>query len=174
MALRGLYGRHFSDPQDERALLSAVGFTAAFATARGITHAIKHGIGPFGNISAGGKHIHHSTFGILGLITIGYLWAQQIFIGHDAPPRWGSRITAASYGISAALTLDEFSLWLDLQDDYWSTQGRKSIDAVAIFGGLLTTGVIAREALDEVGALPPFLRKLTAVDIGAVPGATDA
>jgi hypothetical protein len=167
MPVRGLYARHFSDPHDERALLCAVGFTAAFATARGITHAIKHGVGPFRNISAGGKHIHHSTFGIFGLITIGYLWAQQIFIGHDAPPRWGSRVTAASYGISAALTLDEFSLWLDLQDDYWSTQGRKSIDAVAIFGGLLTTGVIAREALDEVGALPDFVRRLTSLDIGA-------
>jgi hypothetical protein len=174
MPARGLYARHFSDPQDERALLSAVGFTAAFATARAITHAIKRGIGPFGNISAGGKHIHHSTFGIFGLITIGYLWAQQIFIGHDEPPRWGSRVTAASYGISAALTLDEFSLWLDLQDDYWSTQGRKSIDAVAIFGGLLTTGVIAREALDEVGALPKFVRRLTSVDIGAKPSTPGA
>jgi hypothetical protein len=171
MPVRGLYQRHFSDPQCERALLSVVGFTSAFATARGVTHAIKDGIGPFGNISAGGRHIHHSTFGILGLITIGYLWAQQIFIGHDAPPRWGSRVTAAGYGISAALTLDEFSLWLDLQDDYWSTQGRKSIDAVAIFGGLLATGVIAREALDELGLLPGVVRRLSSLDVGSKPGA---
>jgi hypothetical protein len=167
MPARGLYTRHFSDPQCERALLSAVGFTRAFATARGITHAIKRGIGPFGNISAGGRHIHHSTFGIFGLLATGYLWAQQIFTGHDEPPRWGSRITAAGYGISAALTLDEFSLWLDLQDDYWSTQGRKSIDAVAIFGGVLATGVIAREALDELGLMPDFVRRLASMDIGA-------
>ena len=38
------------------------------------------------------------------------------------------------------MTLDEFALWLDLQDDYWDKQGRKSIDAVAIFGGLLDDG----------------------------------
>jgi hypothetical protein len=171
MPVRGLYQRHFSDAQCERALLSAVGFTGAFATARGITHAIKHGIGPFGNISAGGRHIHHSTFGIFGLLGTGYLWAQQIFTGHDEPPRWGSRITAAGYGISAALTLDEFSLWLDLQDDYWSTQGRKSIDAVAIFGGVLTIGVVAREALGELGLMPGVVRRLASLDLTSGSGA---
>jgi len=87
-------------------------------------------------MSAGGRHLHHSTFGIFGLLGIGFLWAQQVFTGHDEPPRWGSRITATTYGIAAALTLDEFALWLDLHDDYWDKQGRKSIDAVAIFGGL--------------------------------------
>ena len=49
-------------------------------------------------------------------------------------------MTASLYGVAAALTLDEFALWLDLQDDYWDKQGRKSIDAVAIFGGLLDDG----------------------------------
>ena len=46
---------------------------------------------------------------------------------------------------AAALTLDEFALWLDLHDDYWDKQGRKSIDAVAYFGGLLTMGVAGRD-----------------------------
>src|SRR5690606_9597850 len=33
----------------------------------------------------------------------------------------------------AALTLDEFALWLHLDDVYWSEQGRQSIDAVIVF-----------------------------------------
>ena len=122
----GLYERHFSDPQRERAFLSAVGFTTAFATARGITHAIRAGVGPFHNISKGGTHIHHSTFGILGLLGIGYLWTYQVGVGVGQCHRWPSRLSASTYGIAAALTLDEFALWLDLHDDYWDKQGRKS------------------------------------------------
>jgi hypothetical protein len=67
--------------------------------------------------------------------------------------RWRSRVTATAYGIASALTLDEFALWLDLEDDYWDKEGRKSIDAVAIFGGLLTMGIAGREALRELAQL---------------------
>ena len=155
----GLYERHFSDPRRERAFLSAVSFTTAFATARGITHAIKAGVGPFHNVSEGGRHIHHSTFGILGLLACGYLWTQQIAVGIEPCARWPSRVSASTYGIAAALTLDEFALWLDLHDDYWNKQGRKSIDAVAIFAGLLGIGVAGRGALKELGLLPKALER---------------
>jgi hypothetical protein len=157
MGQPSFYARHFSQPRQERAFLSAVGFTAAFAVARGITHAIRAGIGPFGNISAGGRHIHHSTFGIFGLLGIGYLWTYRYGIGGEKVPEWASRVTATSYGVASALTLDEFALWLDLKDDYWDKQGRKSIDAVAIFGGVLTMGVAGRGALAELGLLPEFI-----------------
>ena len=136
------YERHFSDCRRERAFLSASGFTAAFATARGITHAIRAGVGPFHNISEGGRHIHHSTFGILGLL--GVRLRLDLPARRSGPPpggRWPSRVSARAYGVASALTLDEFALWLDLHDDYWDKQGRKSIDAVAIFGGLLAMGV---------------------------------
>jgi hypothetical protein len=164
---RGFYQRNFGDARRERALLSAVGFTGAFAAARGITHAIKAGVGPFRNMSAGGRHLHHSTFGIFGLLGIGFVWTQQVFTGHDDPPRWGSRVTATTYGIAAALTLDEFALWLDLHDDYWDKQGRKSIDAVAIFGGLLGVVLASSEALDELGLMPGVLKRLASLDIGS-------
>ena len=156
----------FNDSQQERALLTAVGFTGAFAACRGITHAIRAGVGPFHNLSSkGGTHIHHSTFGIFGLLGIGFLWAQQVFTGHDEPPRWGSRVTATTFGIASALTLDEFALWLDLHDDYWDAQGRKSIDAVAIFGGLLTTSVIVSELLNEAGVRSRATRYLAKLDV---------
>jgi hypothetical protein len=153
------YERHFSDSKRERGFLSATGFTVAFATARGITHAIKNGVGPFHNISEGGTHIHHSTFGILGLLGVGYLWTYRYGIGPTPGERWPSRISATAYGVAAALTLDEFALWLDLKDDYWDKQGRKSIDAVAIFGGLLGMGVAGRSALKELGLLPRWLAR---------------
>jgi len=51
------------------------------------------------------------------------------------------RLMAVSYGVGAALTLDEFALWLNLEPDlYWSHQGRLSIDAVIIFGAILAVG----------------------------------
>jgi hypothetical protein len=145
------YERHFHDPRRERAFLSACGFTTAFATARGITHAIRAGKGPFGNMSAGGTHLHHSTFGIFGLLGIGYVWTYRW--GNGDGSRWGSRVSATLYGIASALTLDEFALWLDLEDDYWNSKGRKSIDAVAIFAGLLTMSAAGGPALRELVGL---------------------
>jgi len=160
VAKDSLYARHFADARRERAFLSAVGFTTAFATARAITHAIRAGVGPFHNISAGGTHIHHSTFGIFGLLGVGYFWTYRLGIGNHPPQsRWGSRVSATLYGVASALTLDEFALWLDLKDDYWDKQGRKSIDAVVLFAGLLTMGVAGRGALKELGLLPKALER---------------
>ncbi len=122
-ARMSFYERHFGEPKRERGFLSALGFTTAFATARGITHAIRAGVGPFQNISAGGTHIHHSTFGIFGLLGVGYVWTYRWGIGGHPGSRWGSRVSAAGYGVASALTLDEFALWLDLKDDYWEQAG---------------------------------------------------
>jgi hypothetical protein len=153
------------DPQQERAFLSAAGFTGGFAGCRAVTHAIRHGIPPFHNFSSkGGTHIHHSTFGIFGLLGIGFVWAQQVFTGHDSPPRWGSRVTAAAYGLSAALTLDEFALWLDLHDDYWNEKGRKSVDAAILFAGVLSMAVIVSEIV-EGARYPALTRMLRRMDI---------
>ena len=143
------YRRHFANPRRERAFLSAVGFTTAFAACRVVTHSIRAGIGPFHNMSAGGRHLHHSTFGILGQIALGYIWTYQWALGVDPSRRAASRAGALVYGISSALTLDEFALWFDLQDDYWDKAGRNSIDAVALFGGISTIGVTGRGLFTE-------------------------
>lgn len=145
------YERHFSDCGRERAFLAAAGFTTAFAAARGITHAIRAGRGPFHNISAGGTHIHHSTFGIFGLLGIGFFWVHRVALGPAPGHRWPSRVSATAYGVAAALTLDEFALWLNLQDDYWSKQGRESIDAVVMFGAFLSAGASARNHIADIG-----------------------
>jgi hypothetical protein len=165
-----LYHRIAEDPQSERALLSAVGFTGAFAACRGITHAIRAGVGPFGNMSVGGRHLHHSTPGILGLLSVGFLWTQQAYTGHDAQPQWGSRITATLYGVFSALTLDEFALWMDLSDDYWTPAGRKSIDAAVIFGGLVNIVAIVSSVLDDGEKMPGWLKRLGTFDVSHTPG----
>ena len=52
-----------------------------------------------------------------------------------------SRLMSVSYGVGAALTLDEFALWLNLEPGaYWTSSGRLSIDAVILFGGILGVG----------------------------------
>jgi hypothetical protein len=116
---------------------------------RAITHAIRAERGPFRNVTPGGHHIHHMTFGILGLLGTGFAWNGQMGLGTPESNRWASRVSAAGYGIAAALTLDEFALWLNLEDDYWNKQGRESIDAVAIFGSLLALATANRDLVRE-------------------------
>ena len=59
-------------------------------------------------------------------------------------------MTSIAYGVGAALTLDEFALWLNLEDVYWSKQGRESIDAVVLFGSLLSLSVLGKGFLSEL------------------------
>ena len=139
-SLAHVYHEHFvDDPRRERLFLASLGFFAGFGAARAITHAILHKVGPFRNLSVGGRHLHHLVFGIGGLLGVGYLWLGMFGVSPDSKPT--SRATAVGYGVASALTLDEFALWLNLQDVYWAKQGRQSVDAVAVFGGLLSIGV---------------------------------
>lgn len=147
--LGALYRKHLSDARQERLVLGNIGFVATFAAVRTITHAIRAGRGPFRNITPGGHHIHHMTFGILGLLATGYAWNAQLALGTSPEHRWGSRASAVGYGAASALTLDEFALWLNLADDYWTTQGRESIDAVVIFGSLLFLAAMNRDLVRE-------------------------
>ena len=146
--VRSLYRKHFEDHRRERQLHSTFSFFLTFAGTRAITHAIRAGKGPFKNVTPGGRHIHHMTFGIVGLLAVGYLWMLEV--GTRDPNRWTSRITSSLYGSGAALTLDEFALWLNLEDDYWTQKGRESIDAVVLFGALLGLSAIGKDFVREL------------------------
>ena len=153
--LRDAYKEHFSEHRRERQFLASIGFFVTFALTRVITHAIRAGKGPFHNIGGkGGTHIHHLTFGIIDNLIVGYLWILQLGIQNKPSARL-SRVTSYLYGAGAALTLDEFALWLNLEDDYWDAKGRESIDAVVIFGTLLTISALGG------GILPEFRRRLS-------------
>jgi len=139
-----LYREHFDDPRRERLFLSSISFFAAFGLVRAITHAIRAGIGPFRNLSVGGRHLHHLVFGIAGLLTSGYLWLLATGIGRRGEDDAASRASSIIYGAGAAITLDEFALWLNLEDVYWAKQGRESVDAVVLFGAVLSIGLWGR------------------------------
>jgi hypothetical protein len=139
--LSELYHFHFKSERRERLFLASLGFAITFGIVRAITHLIKAGVGPFHNVSNGGLHIHHLVWGILLLLLVGYVWLIQEATGQTKVPSWFSRGTAVAYGVGAALTLDEFALWLNLQDVYWTGTGRESVDAVVIFAAFLSAGI---------------------------------
>jgi len=147
--LRKLYHFHFRNERRERLFLASLSFLVTFAVIRAITYSIRSGVGPFHNVSAGGTHIHHLVWGILLLLLVGYVWLLEIGVGSS----WLATLTAVAFGIGAALTLDEFALWLNLRDVYWDRQGRESIDAVLIFGGLLSAGVWSWPFLSDLAQL---------------------
>jgi hypothetical protein len=91
-------------------------------------------------VTLGGRHIHHLVWGILILLAVGYGYLMEV--GADDTPTsiFAGRLMSILYGVGAALTLDEFALWLNLEDVYWAKQGRESIDAVILFGALLAIG----------------------------------
>src|SRR5699024_10253541 len=113
---------------------------------RFVTLMIRSGRGPFRDTSIGGVHVHHQVYGIFLLMIAG-----TIEFTYRPPSPW-VEIIAAAFGAGAALTLDEFALWLRLDDVYWSAEGRRSVDAVmvaAVVGGLLLVG--ANPFADEAG-----------------------
>ena len=160
--LAQLYTFHFKSERRERLFLASIGFLLTFGIVRAITHLIRDGVGPFHNVvSSGGLHIHHLVWGILLLLVVGYVWLIQEGTGQSKFPSWFSRATAIAYGIGAALTLDEFALWLNLQDVYWAGKGRESVDAVIIFASFLSAGVWGFPFLAGLARELRHLRKRT-------------
>ncbi len=110
----------------------------------------------------GGLHVHHLVFGIVLILIMGFALALR----PDSP--W-AEIAAAGFGIGAGLTLDEYALWLHLEDVYWAEEGRRSVDAVVIatlVGGLLLIGFIPFGTED--GVVPIVLSVLAALAVSAV------
>src|ERR671921_372986 len=99
----------------------------------------------------GGLHVHHLVFGIVLMLLAGFVLALQ-------PGSPWLEVVAAAFGIGAGLTLDEYALWLHLEDVYWAEEGRRSVDAVivaAVVGGLLLMGFLpfSRESGDAAMVL---------------------
>lgn len=129
------------DRPRRRMFLASVSFLLTFAGVRLLVMLIVHGNGPFGWVMVRGKHIHHLVWGILILLLVGYGWLLDVGRSHTRMAILLSRLMSIGFGVGAALTLDEFALWLNLEPDaYWSSSGRESIDAVILFGSLLAVG----------------------------------
>jgi hypothetical protein len=108
-----------------------------FLTTRTVTRLIRSGSGAkagLGNVQIAGNHIHHQVFGILIIIGTGIVLVSAM------PKGAALDAAAAVFGVGVGLTVDEFALWLHLDDVYWTSEGRKSVDA--IFCVLVITGTL--------------------------------
>lgn len=115
-------------------------FLITFILIRTITYLQKLSILPN---QQGIFHIHHMVPGILFLLVSGYI---SLSFWNNERVRHSMAIL---FGIGAALTIDEFALWLFLQDVYWAKQGRDSVDAVIIATVILIIGYIISEVHDH-------------------------
>ena len=131
-------------------ILILLSFLITFAIIRSITHLQKLAILPNQN---GILHIHHLVPGIFLLILSGYIgisfWATDK-IRH---------FMAILFGVGAALTIDEFALWLYLRDVYWEKQGRDSIDAIIYLIIIFTLIFVISEVHDHQWIKKYFRRK---------------
>ncbi len=136
-------------------LLSAfVAFVLTFLTTRTITRLIRAGRGPFRNLSDGGVHLHHSTPGVILLVTGGFC---AVGADGNAPLNY---LGAVLVGVGASLVLDEFAMIFHLKDVYWSQEGQLSINVVSLAAaciGLAVVGV-SPEANVGLGAADVLVR----------------
>ena len=149
---------HVFDDAKRPLFFLLVGFILTFVLARLNTRVTRarggSGLGAGSIVTPGGLHIHHSVFGIVGMVVAGIL---EFALQPGSP--W-VEMCALAFGSGAALTLDEFALILHLEDVYWTGEGRASIDAVILgvtFITLLLTGLTPR-SIGEVGDLVAMSR----------------
>ena len=143
------------EPGEQAAVLAWAAFTVTFVGLRGLTHWIRAGHGPSsGGMSLGDRHFHHYNIGIALLSTVAAVGLR----GTETQRRHPA--AAIAFGSANAMIVDELALLLDLEDVYWATEGRKSVDAAVgliAAGGTIVAGMPLwphlRRALPSVGPL---------------------
>jgi hypothetical protein len=147
-----LFHQHVADRPKRRAMLAAVGFFVTFALARSMAYGAYRSVGPFHYVVVGETHIHHLVWGIFLLLAVGFCWLLEVGTGARASSLLASRLMSLLYGVGAALTLDEFALWLNLEEGiYWTRRDLISLDAVILFGAALLIGIWGKDFLKAVG-----------------------
>jgi hypothetical protein len=119
---------------EQAVFLVLVGFVGSFAFIRMSTRIIRSESVSWwpGNIeSESGLHLHHLVFGIVTMMVAGTLG----FLADGQTPF--AEICALGFGIGVGLTIDEFALWVHLEDVYWAKEGRSSVDATVITASLM-------------------------------------
>jgi hypothetical protein len=135
------YDHHIQAAGKETHFLILLAFILSFGFIRTSAHMIRAQVSWWpGNVETkSGTHVHHLVWGILLLLSMGY-----VGISTDLGSPW-FEFVAIAFGIGMGLTMDEFALWLNLQDVYWSDKGRQSIDAVVVTTGLLVIALLGLE-----------------------------
>jgi hypothetical protein len=143
--LGGVYQDWIVETGKQPELFLMLAFLLSFGFIRTSAHLIRAQVSWWpGNVDVGGTHVHHLVWGILLLLVTGY---ASIAFAPGSPLR---EILAVLFGIGAGLTLDEFALWLNLEDVYWSEKGRSSIDAVIVAAGVAGVVLIGLRAWIDV------------------------
>src|SRR3954454_5951219 len=129
---------------EEKIFLVLVGLVCSFGFIRMSTRIIRSEAVSWwpGNIeSEGGVHVHHLVFGIVTMMVAGTL----AFVADGRTPY--TEICALGFGIGVGLTIDEFALWVHLEDVYWAKEGRSSIDATVIAAAAMLLIVLGANPL---------------------------
>ncbi len=171
------YDERIQVPGKEIHFLILLAFLCSFGFIRGSAHMIRAQVSWWpGNVETkSGMHIHHLVWGILLLITMGY-----IGLAFDLGDPW-LEFVAIAFGIGLGLTLDEFALWLNLEDVYWQQKGRESIDAVVVTAALLVLtllglqfwidiwhAVLELAGIDRKGVVLPLVVQVAAVPLAVI------
>jgi hypothetical protein len=140
--LASIMGQTWESLAERRFLfLTLVGFVAAFGFIRLSTRLMRSPRVPWwpgSVVSEDGVHMHHLFFGIVLMMVSGGL----SFAAGETNGPWYA-IYAVLFGVGLGLTIDEYALWLHLDDVYWAREGRSSIDATLIALGLILLVVLA-------------------------------
>jgi lysyl-tRNA synthetase class 2 len=135
---------NLEDNHEQAVFLVLVGFVGAFAFIRMSTRIIRSESISWwpGNVESGsGLHLHHLVFGIVTMMVAGTL----AFVADGRTPL--TEIAALFFGIGIGLTIDEFALWVHLEDVYWEREGRSSIDATVIAASVMLLIVVGASPL---------------------------
>lgn len=120
---------NLAEHNEQALFMVLVGFILSFAFIRMSTRLMRSPKVPWwpgSVVSDSGVHLHHLVFGIVTMIAAGALG----FLSHGTSPY--AEICGFLFGVGAGLTVDEFALWVYLDDVYWAEEGRSSIDATVI------------------------------------------
>jgi hypothetical protein len=162
------YTQHVVDTGRAPTLVALLAFVVTFVVVRAVTRRIRSrseadarhgpdgadradradGAAPrrrrlVGDITIGGVHVHHQVWGILLVLVTGLLLLRY------SPGEPASSVLGLLFGVGAALALDEFALWLYVDDVYWSPQGEKSVEAVLVGAALGTALLVATSPVGE-------------------------
>ena len=129
------YEGHVYDAGREPAFLTLLGFVLTLAGTRFYTRMAR--TRGWGSAHVGGVHVHHLVPGLVMSLIAGGL-----VIGLQPSEAWVA-LLAIVFGGGAALVLDEFAMLLHLDDVYWTTEGRASIDACMAAVAFLGLAIVA-------------------------------
>jgi len=115
--IRGIYNKVIANEKDEVNFWILIAFIITFVLSRLTVY-----FTPWLYVTIGTTHIHHFSYGFFILAIVGLFALNDVH--HKKRRSFGTM-----YGIGLALIMDEFGIWIHLDDNYWV---RHSYDAILV------------------------------------------